>query len=113
MWALFVETIVQCLGINRPLEREISAAPQIMVTVDSPRRRNVIEDHLIHVVGVDAIVTGGTRFIAIAESEAQVTNDYVRSIFNAKRVIAHANAIAGGRLAGDGDVRLVDNEARF
>src|SRR3954468_24648501 len=101
MWSLFVKTIVQRLGINRPLEREISTAPQIMIAIDSPRRRNVIEDHLVHVVGVDAIVTRGTRIIAIAEPETHVTDNNVRRILDAKRMIAQANAIAGRRLAGD------------
>src|SRR6476659_2309469 len=110
MSPLFMKTVVKRLGINRPLEREISTAPQIMIAVDSPRRRNVIEDHLVNIVGVDAIVTRWARFIAVAEPETQVSDNDVRSVLDAKRVIAQANAIAGSGLTGNGDVRLVDNQ---
>ena len=53
--ALGVQAVIQGLGIDRPLQREIAAAPQVVVAVDAPGRRDVVEDHVVDVVGRDGV----------------------------------------------------------
>src|SRR4051794_38999569 len=55
MGAFMVKAVVQGFGINRPLQREIAAAAQVVVAIDSPTGADVIEDDIVDICGVDAI----------------------------------------------------------
>ena len=89
-----VKAVVQGFGIDRPLQREIAAAAQVVVTVNSPAGADVIEDDLVDIGGIDAIWPSGARLVLIAQTNAQIADDDVRSFLNTESLISQADAIA-------------------
>ena len=94
MWPLVVKTVVQCFGVNGPLECEVAAAAQVVVAINSSAGAEVIEDDMVDICGIDAIWARGARLVLIAQTNTQVADDDVRSFPNAESLISQADAIA-------------------
>src|SRR5437870_1121217 len=100
-----MQALVQRLAEDAPLQREVSAAPQIVRAVNRPTQRAMIEDHAVNVLGIQRVVTAlrALRLVFVAEAAAQVTHDDVCGVSDLKRKILERDAVAGRSLAGDGD----------
>src|SRR3954449_3999068 len=73
----------------------------------------MIEDHIVDICSIDAIWPCGARLVLIAQTDAQVAGDDVRSFLNVESLISQADAVARRRLASDCQVRLINHELRL
>src|SRR5205807_1572128 len=76
----------------------------------APTDRTVVVNNLVAITGAHA-VEGFAALIADAQSE--VTDDHVMSAEAAERVALKADAVTRCRLAGDGEVRVMNDDFGF
>jgi len=98
MGPLVMGALVQGLSEHRPLKREIRDIVGVHDAVDAPCRREMIQDHIAHVLDRNGVVVGLRR---IAQSDAEITDDDVGTVENLQRMIPERDPVAGGSLAGD------------
>ena len=92
---LLVQAVVQRLGVDRPLEGEVPAPAEVVDAVDAPRRRDVVEDDVVDVVGVHPVGAGRPRLVLVAEPDAEIADDDVRRLLDLERLVLQADPSPG------------------
>src|SRR5690606_2076493 len=87
------------IGPHKAVKREIF--------VHAPAGGAVIDDNLLD--GITADVVGTLAAFAHTAANPQVTDNHIAGV-DVERGMGQANTVAGGRLAGDGNVGVVDVE---
>ena len=49
--AFLVQTVVERLGIDAPLDRDVASPSEIIISIDAPSRREVVENQMVDVIG--------------------------------------------------------------
>ena len=113
MGALVMQAVIERLADNAPLHREVAAAAKVMRAVNGPAQRTMVHDRPVHVFGVERVIAsfGAFGFVLVAQPEAEIADDDVGRVFNLERVVPEGDAIARRRLAGDSDIRFVQQQS--
>ena len=103
-----MQAVIEGLGIQRPLQREVLAPAEVVIAVDAPGDGEMVEDHVVDIVRRHRVVALIGRLVLVAQANPQVANDDVGGAVNQERVVLETNAVAGGGLPGNGEVGPFD-----
>ena len=112
MRPLAMETAVQRLANDAPLQREIPAAPQVVRSVDRPTQRAMVKNHPINIVSHHGVVRALRvhRLVLIAQAKTHVTHHHVMRLFHLKRIVAQRDPIARRGLPRNRHKRFVEQQ---
>ena len=106
--ALGMPRIVETLGKQAPLHREITVGVERRAFVHRPRHRTMVEDDILVVTPPDTVLLRfGGILGRIAQTETDIADNHVVGI-DPHGVVAQADAVARGGLAGDGQVSVLN-----
>ena len=100
--SLAVSRILQTLCGDAPLNGKVLSAIDRQTFVDAPADRTMVDDDVVVVHRTEAVafMVGN---IFIAQAETHITDDDVVAI-QRNGIVGYADAVAGSRLSGNGDV---------
>ncbi len=107
---LGVHRRIEALANDRPLEREVLVGVERGALVGAPRRGAVVDDHVGVVLAAQCVVLD-VRLVAHAE--AQEAHHHLLHAVEKDRIVAQADAVARGALAGDRDVAVANVQRLF
>ena len=112
MRPLAMETAVQGLANDAPLQREIPAAPQVVRSVDRPTQRAMVKNHSVDIVRDHGVVAAlcAHRLIFVPQPKTHVAHHHVVRLLHLKRIVAQRDPIARRGLPRNRHKRFIEQQ---